>query len=217
VKAFSHLERFQAKWRPVRVKKTRQIKNLEPRFDSIEAEKALVREAANGGLCRRDKTLGAPAFRAFIDVMHKTRLFLLDARKLHLLTAFEANGLLAERLRSGLRFHELLSAKASQGSMTGDGVVTPILSGPAAASRAGEQCAAPIGQKAYSRYILWYITLPFCLAPQRHGMCQSMGRFLCPSLRRRRSVRKRNRQRLVAARRLRRAQARALSALMDVL
>jgi hypothetical protein len=30
------LERFQAKWGPVRVKKTRQIKNLEPRFDSIE-------------------------------------------------------------------------------------------------------------------------------------------------------------------------------------
>jgi two-component sensor histidine kinase len=38
------LERFQAKWKPVRVKKTRQIKNLEPRFDSIEAEKALVGE-----------------------------------------------------------------------------------------------------------------------------------------------------------------------------
>jgi hypothetical protein len=35
------IERFQAKWKPVRVKKTRQIKNLEPRFDSIEAEKAL--------------------------------------------------------------------------------------------------------------------------------------------------------------------------------
>ena len=35
-------ERFQAKWRPVRVKKTRQIKNLEPRFDSIETERALV-------------------------------------------------------------------------------------------------------------------------------------------------------------------------------
>jgi hypothetical protein len=35
-------ERFPAKWRPVRVKKTRQIKNLEPRFDSIETEKALV-------------------------------------------------------------------------------------------------------------------------------------------------------------------------------
>src|SRR5258705_5214901 len=42
-------ERFQAKWRPVRVKKwrpvrvkkTRQITNLEPRFDSIETEKAL--------------------------------------------------------------------------------------------------------------------------------------------------------------------------------
>jgi hypothetical protein len=36
------LERFQAKWKPVRVKKTRQIKNLEPCFDSIETEKALV-------------------------------------------------------------------------------------------------------------------------------------------------------------------------------
>jgi MarR family transcriptional regulator, temperature-dependent positive regulator of motility len=35
------LKRFQAKWAPVRVKKTRQIKNLEPRFDSIETEKAL--------------------------------------------------------------------------------------------------------------------------------------------------------------------------------
>ena len=35
------LERFQAKWTPVRIKKARQIKNLEPRFDSIEAEKAL--------------------------------------------------------------------------------------------------------------------------------------------------------------------------------
>src|SRR5437879_3777495 len=30
------LERFQAKWSPVRVKKTRQIKNREPCFDSIE-------------------------------------------------------------------------------------------------------------------------------------------------------------------------------------
>jgi hypothetical protein len=36
-------ERFQAKWRPVRVKKTRQIKNPERRFDSIETEKALAR------------------------------------------------------------------------------------------------------------------------------------------------------------------------------
>jgi hypothetical protein len=44
-------ERFQAKacpgldpgWEPVRVKKTRQIKNLEPRFDSIETDKALDR------------------------------------------------------------------------------------------------------------------------------------------------------------------------------
>jgi predicted N-acetyltransferase YhbS len=35
-------EGFQAKWKPVRDKKTRQIKNLEPRFDFIETEKALV-------------------------------------------------------------------------------------------------------------------------------------------------------------------------------
>jgi hypothetical protein len=46
------LERFQAKWKPVRVKKTRQIKNLEPRFDSIETEKVLeLREQAER--CRR--------------------------------------------------------------------------------------------------------------------------------------------------------------------
>jgi hypothetical protein len=49
-KSHRALERFQAKWRPVRVKKTRQIKNLEPRFDSIETEKALVTMAgANVG------------------------------------------------------------------------------------------------------------------------------------------------------------------------
>jgi hypothetical protein len=38
-------EDFQAKWRPVRVKKTRQIKNPEPRFDSIETKMALVQTA----------------------------------------------------------------------------------------------------------------------------------------------------------------------------
>src|SRR5947208_9353535 len=38
------LERFRAKWVPVRVKKTRQIKNLEPRSDSIGTEKALGRQ-----------------------------------------------------------------------------------------------------------------------------------------------------------------------------
>jgi hypothetical protein len=36
------LERFRTKWKPVRVKKTRQNKNLEPRSDSIGTEKALV-------------------------------------------------------------------------------------------------------------------------------------------------------------------------------
>src|SRR5439155_5729746 len=36
------LERFQAKWIPVRVKKTRQNKKIEPRSDSIGTEKALA-------------------------------------------------------------------------------------------------------------------------------------------------------------------------------
>ncbi|SEE32374.1 hypothetical protein SAMN05444164_7671 [Bradyrhizobium erythrophlei] len=36
------LERFRAKWIPLRVKKTRQDKSLEPRSDSIGAEKALA-------------------------------------------------------------------------------------------------------------------------------------------------------------------------------
>ena len=48
------LERFQPKacpgldpgWIPVRVKKTRQIKKLEPRFDSVETATALVAVAA---------------------------------------------------------------------------------------------------------------------------------------------------------------------------
>ena len=48
------LERFPAKacpgldpgWVPVRVKKTRQIKNLEPRYDPIGTEKALEAGAA---------------------------------------------------------------------------------------------------------------------------------------------------------------------------
>src|SRR5258708_387207 len=46
--SYAVLERFQAKWSPVRVKKTRQIKNLESRFDSIETEKALGRNAVCG-------------------------------------------------------------------------------------------------------------------------------------------------------------------------
>ena len=35
------LEHFQAKWTPVRVKKMRQNKNIEPRSDSIGTDKAL--------------------------------------------------------------------------------------------------------------------------------------------------------------------------------
>ena len=38
----SALERFRAKWTPVRVQKTRQNKNLEPGSDSIRTEKALA-------------------------------------------------------------------------------------------------------------------------------------------------------------------------------
>jgi hypothetical protein len=36
------LERFRAKWVPVRIKKTRQNKNLEPGSDSIRTGNALV-------------------------------------------------------------------------------------------------------------------------------------------------------------------------------
>jgi hypothetical protein len=50
------LERFPAKWKPVRVKKTRQIKNLEPRSDFIGTEKALARP----GLSRAGTARFAP-------------------------------------------------------------------------------------------------------------------------------------------------------------
>jgi hypothetical protein len=39
-------ERFQAKRKPVRVKKTRQIRNLEPRFDSIERKRLQAHRAS---------------------------------------------------------------------------------------------------------------------------------------------------------------------------
>src|ERR1700694_5313132 len=56
------LERFQAKWKPVRVKKTRQNENLEPRFDSIETEKALDRLAGARGVgLQRPDALGQRA------------------------------------------------------------------------------------------------------------------------------------------------------------
>jgi hypothetical protein len=57
------LERFQAKWRPVRVKKTRQIKNLEPRFDSIETERALGRGTQIGAIVRVDVPNRSPILR----------------------------------------------------------------------------------------------------------------------------------------------------------
>jgi hypothetical protein len=55
------IERFQAKWKPVRVKKTRQIRNLEPRFDSIETEKALVEFLRATGELPCGLRLSAPA------------------------------------------------------------------------------------------------------------------------------------------------------------
>src|SRR5713101_6184950 len=43
-------------WRPVRVKKTRRIKNLEPRFDSIEKDKARAIEQAHSAPIRMRKS-----------------------------------------------------------------------------------------------------------------------------------------------------------------
>src|ERR1700724_4330210 len=83
-------ERFQAKWKEVRVKKTRQTKNLEPRFDSIEAEKALEREISrlwrsfllhrakwcclhfrSRGIDSRTTRLGEPCLHHFIALASK--------------------------------------------------------------------------------------------------------------------------------------------------
>lgn len=58
-----------------------------------------------GGLCWGDKTLRTPAFPAFVDVMHKTRFILFDARKPHLPTAFDAGGFLGKRFRGRIRIH----------------------------------------------------------------------------------------------------------------
>jgi hypothetical protein len=52
------LERFPAKWAPVRVKKTRQNKKLEPRSDSIGTEKALD-VAASRRVASRQTFVGA--------------------------------------------------------------------------------------------------------------------------------------------------------------
>jgi hypothetical protein len=44
---------FSSEVRPVRVKKTRQIKNPEPRFDLIETDKALASRRRGGSGCDR--------------------------------------------------------------------------------------------------------------------------------------------------------------------
>jgi hypothetical protein len=51
------LERFRAKWIPVRVKKTRQNKRLEPGSDSIRTGKALVQRIAVSANIGRMRTL----------------------------------------------------------------------------------------------------------------------------------------------------------------
>src|ERR1700733_13188344 len=51
------LERFRAKWIPVRVEKTRQTKRLEPGSDSIRTDKALVRPIADSANIGRMRTL----------------------------------------------------------------------------------------------------------------------------------------------------------------
>jgi hypothetical protein len=54
------LERFQAKWIPVRVKKTRPNEKIEPRSDLIGAEKALDRIKINAGELIEKVGLGSP-------------------------------------------------------------------------------------------------------------------------------------------------------------
>ena len=77
-----------------------------PRFELKEA-------AQGGGLSRGDKTLSAPAFRAFVDVMHEARLFFLNTRKPHLPPALHANRLARERSwRNVPLCHVTVSAKA---------------------------------------------------------------------------------------------------------
>jgi AraC-like DNA-binding protein len=65
-------ERFRAKWIPVRVKKTRQVKNLEPRSDSIGTGKALA--GARGDLA------AAAQRRGLRGVRLKSLLMILEAR-----------------------------------------------------------------------------------------------------------------------------------------
>src|SRR6202041_637316 len=72
------LERFRAKWIPVRVKKTRQNKNLEPRSDSIGTEMALGKQERtsknNRGRAMADETATLAAYVAnlkFEDIPHQ--------------------------------------------------------------------------------------------------------------------------------------------------
>jgi hypothetical protein len=56
-------ERFRAKWVPVRVKKTLQIKRLEPGSDSIRTEKVLV--AGGRRVIRGNRSSALTAARCF--------------------------------------------------------------------------------------------------------------------------------------------------------
>src|ERR1700689_1410562 len=62
-------ERFRAKWIPVRVKKTRQNRNLEPRSDSIGTEKALAALAQIAARQRDNWSPSDPARRGFVQFL----------------------------------------------------------------------------------------------------------------------------------------------------
>jgi hypothetical protein len=98
-------------WIPVRVKKTRQIKNLEPRFDSIETENALDRQRPAAPAQSDILQLGENADH---DRLHRNRGFAeqigrhrvaeqqgdITLSELALETFFPADELTAERMRA---------------------------------------------------------------------------------------------------------------------
>jgi hypothetical protein len=68
--ALTELEHFRAKWVPVRVKKTRQNKKIEPRSDSIGTERALLDPLDAAGWRQSDRAVGPKISLQRIDVIH---------------------------------------------------------------------------------------------------------------------------------------------------
>jgi hypothetical protein len=80
-----HLERFRAKWIPVRVKKMHQNKNLELRFDSIGTEIALDDTARMPGMRKLavvpiGRSHDLPIFRIILDAHPKSAVFSAPSR-----------------------------------------------------------------------------------------------------------------------------------------